>query len=66
MKEFVEHQFWLGDEETDCVYCEGAGWLWGCEIPDADEATFFDDATKYTCCFCNRTGRVINTEERIY
>lgn len=37
---------------SDCKKCGGAGWVRGCELDDADEATISDTMTRYSCDSC--------------
>lgn len=39
-----------------CSHCGGEGWLWGNELRHANEDTYNDSCTKYTCDYCGGTG----------
>jgi hypothetical protein len=41
---------------SPCPKCHGAGWCWGTELDDADEDTYSDTMTHYTCDWCEGTG----------
>jgi hypothetical protein len=39
-----------------CSKCNGAGWARGRELDDADDKTYADTMTKYTCDWCGGSG----------
>lgn len=40
-----------------CKKCDGAGWIWGFEVPGASQDTRDSDC-KYTCPECNGRGTI--------